>query len=60
METETNINPQEIMDKLARIQVSIDYIKNHIVDTTLTEEDIEFIEIAEKEFEEGKTIFFYI
>ncbi|MCH8003094.1 MAG: hypothetical protein IH934_00545 [Nanoarchaeota archaeon] len=46
-----------IMQKLDDIKSELDYIKNHIadVDTILTEEDIESLEEADKDFKEGKT-----
>ena len=56
METEIKVNSREIMEKLAKLQASIDYIKEHIEDTTLTEDDIKFLEIAEGELKKGKTI----
>ena len=55
METETQINIKEIMAKLAKLQADMDYVKEHVADLTLSEEDLADIEEAEKEFQEGKT-----
>lgn len=54
---EKQINPQEIMNKLIKLQSDVDFIKNNMVDIDciLTEEDREAIKLADKEFEEGKT-----
>ena len=48
---------QQILKILDDIKLELDYIKKHItdIDTVLTEDDIESIEEAEKEFKEGKT-----
>lgn len=53
---EMQINPQEIMEKLAKLQEDVNFIKEYIEDVTLTSDDIEALEIAEQEFKEGKTI----
>jgi len=50
------INPQEIMTKLAQLQSDMNFVKEYIEDVTLTNDDIEALEIAEQEFREGKTI----
>ena len=46
----------DIIMKLARLQADINYIKNHIEDVTLSEDDSEAIEEYEKEKKEGKLI----
>ena len=56
MEQETKINIQEIITRLAKLQADMDFLKKHIEDTTLTEEDIKSLEGAEKDYKEGKTI----
>ena len=53
---ETQINPQEIMIKLAQLQADMNFVKEYIEDVTLTNDDLEALEIAEQEFKEGKTI----
>lgn len=53
---ETQINPQEIMIKLAQLQSDMNFVKEYIEDVTLTNDDLEALEIAEQEFKEGKTI----
>ncbi|MDP2673169.1 MAG: hypothetical protein Q8O84_05135 [Nanoarchaeota archaeon] len=50
------VNAKEIIIKLSRIQADMEYVKEHIEDITLTENDLEAIRLADKEFEEGKTI----
>jgi prefoldin subunit 5 len=49
------VDAKEIMTKLAKLQTSIDYVRDHIEDITLTEDDLRSLEEAEKEHEEGKT-----
>ena len=46
------------MDKLNEIQSELGYIKEHMidVDAILTDEDKDDINLARKEFNEGKTI----
>jgi len=53
---ETQINSQEIMEKLAKLQSDMNFVKEYIEDFTLTAEDLEALELADKEFKEGKTI----
>jgi len=55
---EQQINPQEIMNKLIKIQSDVDFIKKNMVDIDciLTEEDREALRLADQEFKEGKTI----
>ena len=54
METE-KINSREIIIKLARLQSDMDYVREHIEDITLTEDDLRSLEEAEKEHKKGKT-----
>ena len=49
MEQEVKINVKEIMIKLARLQSDINYIKEHIEDIELSEDDLAAIEDYEKE-----------
>ena len=49
------VNAKEIITKLSRIQADMNYVKEHIEDITLTEDDLEAIEDAEKEYKNGKT-----
>ena len=55
---EAQINSREIMDKLAKLQADVDFIKKNMIDTDciLDEDDKEALRLAEKEFKEGKTI----
>jgi len=55
MQEETKVNAKEIMIKLARLQTDVEYIREHIEDITLTEDDLISLEKAEKELKEGKT-----
>jgi hypothetical protein len=50
------INAEEIIGKLTALQKDVGYIKEHIEDITLTEDDLIALEESEKEFKEGKTI----
>jgi len=54
METE-RLNGREIMIKLARLQSDMDFVREHIEDITLTEDDLEAIEEARRDLKEGKT-----
>lgn len=54
METE-KINSREIIIKLARLQSDMDYVREHIEDITLTEDDLEAIEEGRRDLKEGKT-----
>jgi len=44
------------MEKLIKIQKDINYIREHIEDTTLTKEDLVALEKSEKEFVGKNTI----
>ena len=55
MEQEIKVNAKEIMIKLARLQEDMNYVREHIEDITLTEDDLKSIEWAEEDFREGKT-----
>ena len=56
MEQDTRSNAKEIMARLAEIQADMDYVREHIEDVILTEDDLESIEEADKDYAEGKTI----
>ena len=49
------IDAKEVMTKLARLQTDMNYVREHIEDITLTEDDLEAMHTARKEFKEGKT-----
>ena len=49
------VSTKEIIIRLARLQKDIDYVKEHIEDITLTEDDLEDIKEARKDLREGKT-----
>ncbi|MEK6843825.1 MAG: hypothetical protein AABX83_00190 [Nanoarchaeota archaeon] len=53
METE-KINEKEIITRLARLQTDMNYVREHIEDITLTEDDLESIKEAEKDLREGR------
>lgn len=44
-----------IISKLDEMQSNINYIKEHLEDVILTEDDINSVEEAEKDLEESKT-----
>jgi len=56
MEQEAKVNAREIMIKLVELQSDVHYIKEHIEDASLSNEDIEAVEMYEKEKSEGKLI----
>ena len=56
MEQETKINMQEIITRLTKLQEDINFLREHIDDITLTEEDIIALKEAEKDYREGRTI----
>ncbi|GEM_PF-3361326 len=54
MEQEVKVNAKEIMAKLARLQTDMNYVREHIEDISLTEDDLQAIEEAEKDLKEGR------
>ena len=56
MEQEKKTNIQEIIIILAKLQEDINFLREHIDDITLTEEDIIALKEAEKDYREGRTI----
>ena len=48
---------KQILEKLEAIKLELDYIKKHMtdMDTILTDDDIESLKEAEKDFRTGKT-----
>lgn len=55
MEQEIKVNAKEIGAKLSKLQADMDYVREHIEDTTLTDDDLEAIEEGRKDLKEGKT-----
>ena len=49
------IDAKEIMTKLARLQTDMNYVREHIEDINLTEDDLKAIEEARRDLKEGKT-----
>jgi len=56
MEQEIKIDAKEIMTRLAKLQKDIDFVKEHIGDITLTEDDLKSLEATEESHAAGKTI----
>ena len=50
-----NVENREVVERLARLQKDMDFIKEHIEDITLTDDDLESIEEARKDLKEGRT-----
>ena len=50
------INANEIMMKLAKLQSDMDFVREHIEDVILTEDDLYSLKKAEEEYKEEKTI----
>ena len=48
-------NEKLILNKLDLIKVELDYIKEHIVDITLTEDDLTSLKEADDNFKKRKT-----
>ena len=48
---------EEIVQKLDHIQSDLHFIKKHLtdVDVVLTDDDVEALQTAEKDFKEGRT-----
>lgn len=55
MQEEIIVNGKEIIIKLAKLQSDMNFVREHIEDITLTEDDIIAIEEARKDLKEGKT-----
>jgi len=55
METKMNVENREVVERLARLQKDMDFLKEHIEDITLTDDDLESIEEARKDLKEGRT-----
>ncbi len=58
METITKNQAEEILKRLSKIEARIDIIVENVVedDSILSEDDLEAINEAEKEYREGRTI----
>ena len=50
------VDGKEIMEKLARLQSDMNFIREYIEDITLTKDDLEAIEEARKDLKEVKTM----
>ncbi len=56
METkEAKMDTNELLLRLSKLQKDMNYIKEHIEDIILTEDDLETIKEAKKDLKEGKT-----
>ena len=49
-----NIENKEVIERLARLQRDMDFLKEHIEDITLTQEDLESIAEAKEDLSKGK------
>ena len=58
METITKFQAEEILKRLSNIETRMNIIVEHVVDddSVLSEDDLEAIKEAEKEYKEGRTI----
>ena len=52
---EQQINPQDIIEKLAKIQAQVNKLQEDFEDSILSREDLEALRLADQEFKEGKT-----
>ena len=48
-------NEELIINKLDRLKQEIDFVKEHIVDITLTQDDISSLNEAEEDLRKGRT-----
>ena len=48
-------NEELIINKLDILKQEIDFIKEHIIDVTLTQEDIDSLNEAEEDLKKGRT-----
>ena len=55
MESNISIENKEVVKRLVRLQKDMDFLKEHIEDITLTDDDLESIEKARKDLKEGRT-----
>lgn len=55
MESNISIENKEVVQRLVRLQKDMDFLKEHIGDITLTDDDLESIEEARKDRKEGRT-----
>ncbi len=55
METDVKIDANEIIARLVRLQAGIDYVREHIEDVTITEDDLLSIKEAKEDLRKGKT-----
>ena len=55
MEQDIKVNAKEIGAKLSKLQADMNFVREHIEDTTLTDDDLEAIEKGRKDLKEGKT-----
>jgi len=55
MESNISIENKEVVQRLVRLQKDMDFLKEHIEDITLTDDDLESIEKARKDLKEGRT-----
>ncbi len=53
---EQQINPQEMMSMIVKLQAQVNKLQEEFEDNQLTTEDIEALEQAEKEYQNGETI----
>ncbi len=55
MEAESKIISKEIINRLARLQEDVNFVRERIEDITLAEEDLIAIKEAKQDLKEGKT-----
>jgi len=53
---ETQMSNKEIMENLIKLQAQINKLQEDFEDSILTQEDIEAIKLADKEYKEGKLV----
>jgi len=56
MEEQIKLDIRQLMLQLVRLQKDMDYVREHIEDARLTEDDWLSIESAEVDYKNGKTV----
>ena len=55
MEPKLKVSSGEIMSRLAKIQEEMEFVKEHLQDISMTEDDLSSLENAKRDLKEEKT-----
>lgn len=53
---EKQINPQEILVKLARLQAQVDKLQEDFEDSILSDDDVKALKLVEEEYKNGELV----